>query len=163
MRAWSSWVLGGVAVSVGCATLLALVQRWWPGHPMLRLNTSPSIARGLYLQTAVRAVERGMLVLIQLEPTLEDLLLERGYLAARMPLTKRVQGLPGDVVCVSETQVRATDSQGRPIPTWIGCHTLGCDEYFVGSDEHPQALGSAYFGPIRRRQILGAMRQVWRW
>jgi len=172
MRRWVWWIVGVTGTVI--IVTPTLVHLYWPTHPVLRLNTSPSMPRGLYLQRHVETIRYGMRVLIQLPQALETFMVQRGYLAAPMPITKTVEGMPGEEVCVTEAGVHVqdrrldeplatVDSQGRALPQWLGCHVLGTKEYFVVNREDAHSFDSRYFGPVTRDQIVGEMIFLWGW
>lgn len=89
---------------------------------------------------------------------------KQGYVGKDWPLLKQVAGLPGDEVCRTDEKIllnnsiiaraRMTDSHGRNLPVWAGCHRLDGDEYFLLSP-HPASLDGRYFGPTKRENVDG--------
>jgi signal peptidase I len=87
-------------------------------------------------------------------------------------LIKRVIGLPGDKVVVSNGVYTIYNKQhpngfdpdktlpyGKDIPTTSGTLsvTLGPDQLFVSGDNRPDSLDSRDFGPINANQIIGKL------
>ncbi|WP_286828302.1 MULTISPECIES: S26 family signal peptidase [Kordiimonas] len=119
-------------------------------------NASPSVPMGLYW-TDDAPLKRGDFVLIEVPPSARNLTKVRGYLPPGVPLLKRVRALEGDQVCrLGETVLIGgqavaialkADHQGRALPVWQGCFTLGKSEIFVLAD-HAASFDSRYFGRI---------------
>ncbi len=86
---------------------------------------------------------------------------------------KRIIGIPGDTVHIRNNVVTITDSKGVNIPlnesylmtgaitqTWnneSGDIKLGRDQYYVMGDNRRESGDSRHFGPILRKDILGAV------
>jgi len=75
---------------------------------------------------------------------------------------KRIIGMPGDKVTVSNGQVLINDTvineEFLPIGTVTdndGSWQLGANKYFVMGDNRPNSNDSRYFGPVDKRFILG--------
>lgn len=82
---------------------------------------------------------------------------------------KRIIGLPGEEISISDGHIRVTDPQTgqggwldesaylASTVTTFGNTTvvLGTKEYFVMGDNRPASLDSRSFGPISRREIIG--------
>ncbi len=82
-------------------------------------------------------------------------------------LIKRVVGLPGETVVLKAGRILIN---GEPLNAsyaarssdLTACHygvidpvTLGGDEYYVLGDNHSNSEDSRYWGPVKRRQIVG--------
>lgn len=128
-------------------------------RPWVLINTTPSEPPGLYLRTnAPPAVGR----LIAFPAPAAAFPYADGHLAYlhRVPLLKAVGAAPGDRVCttsgrlVINGQDRAAianrDGEGRALPRWRACRTIGADELFVFSNRVANSFDSRYFGPVRR-------------
>ncbi len=90
-------------------------------------------------------------------------------------LIKRVIGLPGEKVEISDGEVKVfttNDSQGSQLKeTYLADNTLtfgnkeielGSDDYYVMGDNRPVSLDSRSFGPIHKENIVGrAWLRVW--
>lgn len=130
---------------------------------LLIYNVSESAPIGLYWIDQ-NPLLRGNYVYVRMPERIKDLATERGYLSPNVPLVKRVVGLNGDRVCrlgerifLNEVVVAwalRRDRQGRPMPGWLGCHTLSGQTVFLLQD-HPQSFDGRYFGPVDRRLIIG--------
>jgi conjugative transfer signal peptidase TraF len=84
---------------------------------------------------------------------------------------KRVVALKGDRVCavkrvvsidgyVAAKQLKA-DREGRPLPEWNGCRTLGSGEVFLLMESVPDSFDSRYFGPVPISSIIGKLTPLW--
>lgn len=75
-------------------------------------------------------------------------------------LLKRVAGLPGDVVQLGETIVRAGEAPGTsPGPPGVGEVQIPGNHYFLLSDRSVRTRDSRQFGPVRRGRLIG---RVWK-
>lgn len=154
-----------LVLAVGFALLPWFVDR------ALRVNTTPSLPRGVYLLTD-RPLRRGTLVLACLPEPVARHGRARGYLApgrcpgGAVPVLKRIAALPGDVVLVGEgglavngrplvgTARRRTDSRGRRLLAIAsGPYVVGEGEVWLFSRHVPESWDSRYYGPISLGQI----------
>jgi conjugative transfer signal peptidase TraF len=147
-----------------CAGLvvIALYTFWSTGF---RINTTPSVPRGLY-KIAAGPVQRGDLASYCLDP-LVAVVKERQYLASGScqsglrPLVKEVAGLPGDEISVGpdgisvngheqlNSAAKAFDKQGRPTPEShleSGIIPAGLALLLA---HHPGSFDGRYFGLVR--------------
>ena len=126
-------------------------------------NASASAPIGFYWLDH-RPLRRGDYVLIRVPERVRELVEERGYLPADVPLIKRVAGVDGDEICRygrvisingnTVTVAERADGLGRPLPDWQGCHILTEQTVFLLQD-HPRSFDGRYFGPVDRRLIVG--------
>ena len=131
--------------------------------PVLVYNGSASAPIGFY-RIDSEPFQRGDYVLARVPEGARALAEERGYLPSGVPLIKRVSGLEGDRICRITAFVlidgtlaavaRRSDAQGRPLPAWEGCETLGPDRVFLLQDD-PRSFDGRHFGPIDRALVLG--------
>lgn len=118
----------------------------------LRVNVTASVPRGLYL-LCPGTPGRGEYAAFCLSGEFAALAKERGYLQAGScpsglrPLLKRVAALPGDVVNVSALTLRATDSQGRPLPSILHSGPVPAGMALLLAD-HPGSFDGRYFGLV---------------
>lgn len=107
------------------------------------------------------------------DPTRGDIVVFRYPMDPKQYFIKRVIGLPGETVEVTENEVKVYNDQhpnglvlderpylgdeGKPSPTRRTL-TLKTDEYFVMGDNRGSSLDSRYFGAIQRTDIVG---RVW--
>ncbi|MGE3541359.1 MAG: S26 family signal peptidase [Candidatus Tectimicrobiota bacterium] len=162
--------------------------RVFPGGPSLLalLQMSPARQRAMATGLARPALESpagGLLgghvpslpcaaPLFPPPPAVAALLVRRGYLPPHTPLLKPLAALPGTTVCVHGqgvviqgiwmAPVAAADTQGRPLPRWRGCVTLGPAEVFPLSLA-PRSFDGRYFGPVAVADLLGQAFPVWTW
>ncbi|MEM1042925.1 MAG: S26 family signal peptidase [Bacteroidota bacterium] len=149
----------------------------------VRVNTTPSLPRGLYIASAVgeRPVARGDII-AACPDTLAVLRLGRYWTNGRCPgganrsdgvrpLAKPVAGLPGDTVRVDSAGVWVgerllpasrpllRDRAGRSVRPQFGVHALGPGEYWLHSGRVPTSIDSRYAGPVR--VVLERVRPLW--
>ncbi|HWU84519.1 MAG TPA: conjugative transfer signal peptidase TraF [Rhodocyclaceae bacterium] len=166
--------LGISASLLGVAGLLGLAGA--------RVNTSRSIALGLYW-TSDRPAQKGEYVLLC--PPQMDVIEEarkRGYLAAGFCpegygyMMKRILATGGDAVTVGADGVRVndamlpfsvplvTDRAGRPMPRLrTSRYVLGASEVLLMSDVSTTSFDGRYFGPVSRAQIRTVIVPVLTW
>jgi len=136
-------------------------------------NASASASIGFYWLDH-RPIERGDYVFVRVPERVRNLVEERGYLPADVPLIKRVAGIDGDVICrcgltvsinaIAVAMVEKADGLGRPLPDWQGCRVLSEGQVFLLQD-HPRSFDGRYFGPVDRRLVIGRatkLRSLWR-
>ncbi|MEL6745826.1 MAG: S26 family signal peptidase, partial [Pseudomonadota bacterium] len=102
---------------------------------------------------------------------LSDWAIERGYLGADTLLLKRVAATAGMVVCrdglsvsVNSTIVAMaaeTDRNGRTLPSWTGCITLGPEDAFFLNADVDDSLDGRYFGTVSASQYVGQALPLW--
>lgn len=156
-----------------CVLWAGSAALWHAAAPLLLLNLTSSVPRGLYVLTPSTTLTRGMLVVFPPPVAVASLLVTRGYLAPQTPLLKPVAALPGETVCVQDdgvfiqgvfvAPVSPVDHLGRPLPRWRGCVTLGAGEVFLLSTWHPRSFDGRYFGPVAVASLLGRATPVWTW
>lgn len=147
-----------------------------------RINTTKSIARGLYWTTSA-PVEKGAYVLLcPPQGDVFETAKQRGYIAAGpCPggygyMMKRVLAAQGDTVSITDAGVlvdgallphstpRAADTAGRPLPRPPSApYTLGASALLLMSDISDTSFDGRYFGPISRSQIKTVIRPVLTW
>jgi signal peptidase I len=111
------------------------------------------VAQAAGEQTTVAAYERGQVVVLYPNAAHEGI-----------PLIKRVIGLPGDTLTLTNDQVTVNSVtldepyvHGAPTgcAEYCGIITLGPGQYFVMGDNRTQSYDSRYFGPINETDIIG--------
>jgi len=138
--------------------------------PRLVWNASASAPVGLYWLSKSQP-SRGDLVLAEPPKVVRRFAAERGYLPVGVPLVKRVAALAGDAVCAVDRLVvvngqavaerLASDSLGRPLPRWTGCHVLTEDELFLLMEGEASSFDGRYFGPVDRASVIGTLTPLW--
>jgi conjugative transfer signal peptidase TraF len=147
-----------------------------------RVNTSKSIALGLYW-TSGRPMQKGEYVLLC--PPQVGVIEEahrRGYLAPGFCpgghgyMMKRILASDGDAVTMGADGVRvngmllpfsaplATDLAGRPMPR-LHPHryVLGASQVLLMSDVSSTSFDARYFGPVSRAQVRTVIVPVFTW
>lgn len=125
----------------------------------LLINITPSMPLGVYWMSrrSPRSFGRRDLVAFAPPPSVQGLVRERRYLMEGAFLLKPIAAVAGDVVCIEgdaltlngqpTAHLRATDSEGRPLPRDERCGALPSGfVYVLGSD--PRSFDSRVFGPI---------------
>jgi conjugative transfer signal peptidase TraF len=157
--------------AVGALILMSAAS--WAGAlgapPLVMLNDSASEPTGLYLRVSQPPVV-GVLVAFKTPPTAFPYADRRHALLRRHPILKAVAATSGDHVCTRSNRLTINDRQKAPIatrdrfgdalPRWTGCRKLTADELFVFSNVIPNSFDSRYFGPIKRKDVLGAYRLI---
>jgi conjugative transfer signal peptidase TraF len=137
--------------------------------PLLIWNGSASAPLGLYRRTT-QPMTHGEYVLSQLPQTAQRTSDERGYLAAGIPVLKRVAAMAGDRVCrtglhisindKSRASAMQADSQGRTMPSWDGCVRLQQHDVFLLLPD-TRSFDGRYFGVTSSKLIIGVYRPLW--
>lgn len=159
----------GLAGLAGIALILATTVV--PPSPRLVWNVSPSAPVGLYRVIPGGALERGDMVVARLPERWRRLAAERHYLPSNVPLVKAVAAIPGDEVCAVGESLYVngrwavhrleSDGQGRSMPMWQGCATLGPSQYLLLMAAAPASFDGRYFGPVEAELIVGRAVPLW--
>lgn len=166
---------GRVAVfyvtTLAALAIVASTAEIWPTR--LVFNASASVPIGWYSVEGATDVRLGEIVVVQPPTHAEQLLIERGYLAPKVPLLKRVAAQAGTLVCRSGDMIvigktvvgtaREADALGRPLPHWGGCRELRPGQVFLFNHDAPGSFDGRYFGPTSVRDIIGKARPLWTW
>jgi signal peptidase I len=80
--------------------------------------------------------------------------------AAGDTFVKRLMGVPGDKIAISEGRVsingrRIEEPYARPEPTENDNFTIGPGEYFMMGDNRPNSCDSRVWGTVRREALIG--------
>lgn len=135
----------------------------------LVINESRSMPRGLYRMSDAPIIEGAIVTIIP--PLTARAYLETLGAPADVRLLKRVAAIGGDKVCRHETgleiagitlDVARHDREGRSLPQWPECRTLGPEELMVLGDS-PDSFDSRYFGPINRSEAIGPYVEAIHW
>ncbi len=139
--------------------------------PRLIWNASASVPVGLYVVRASNPPSLGDLVAVRLPEDQSSWVVERGYVGADTLLLKRIVAVSGMTVCRHDldiaiggtvvAQAASADQQGRPLPSWTGCVTLGTDDVFLLITDVADSLDGRYFGPLSADTILGRAIPLW--
>jgi conjugative transfer signal peptidase TraF len=148
-----------------------------PGLLGVRVNTTNSLPKGLYLITQD---ENAPLVEFCPEGIFSTLSVVRGYRPGGLcpdgaaPLLKPVIAGAGDTVELSEEGIRVNgrllpntapqrvDTAGRPLTAWpSGVYPVTSATVWVASTYHANSFDSRYFGPIPIGQIQHRLRPLW--
>lgn len=174
-----SRVRARVAVGCGIGVLGAIGAAWASG---VRINTTPSMPRGLWQVSKAGEVARGDAVVVCAPPgPASQIGRERGYIGPGMcpsdtgPLLKIVAAVAGDAVAVgphglavngavlADTAQLAHDKAGRPLPVWPpGIYTVQPGTAWLTTPA-ADSWDSRYWGPVRLADALGVARPVAVW
>ncbi|PSJ42179.1 S26 family signal peptidase [Allosphingosinicella deserti] len=143
-----------------------------PPPPRLVWNVSASAPIGLYVVAPGQQPGRGDMVVAWPPAAARDLAARRGYLAANVPLVKRVAAVEGDTICASGQSVRVNgapvalrltaDAAGRPLPRWDGCVRLARGMIFLLMARSTGSFDGRYFGPTLASDVIGKASLTWR-
>jgi conjugative transfer signal peptidase TraF len=162
-------VTAAVAVVAGCHS----AGLW--------INTTDSMAMGLWCQTANQAPRPGDVVLLCLPANPATKLGQaRGYIApgpcptGQEILLKPIAAGAGDVVTVSAAAVTVNghaiansaqlpkDSRGRPLPAYpTGTYRVPAGVIWLVSPHNRRSFDSRYFGPVSVSLVRSTVRPVW--
>ena len=158
-------ILGGLVAIPCAATIVADPPK------LLVWNASASMPRGLYRIRPNAVLRRGDTVVAWLPRKVRGLAAERGYLPAGVPLVKRVAAMPGDQICARRSTVSVngkasgirvgSDPRRRLLPAWSGCFRLRPDEFLL-LGQSSGSFDGRYFGPSKKRDIIGQVVLLWR-
>jgi len=156
-------------VGAGLACLAATIAL--PPAPRLLWNASASAPLGLYAVAPGAPLERGDMAVAWPPAAARQLAARRRYLPSNVPLVKRVAGVAGDTICAVNRTVtvngrplalrRSVEGEGRPLPAWQGCFTLGPGAVFLLMRETPDSFDGRYFGGTRARDVIGKATPLW--
>jgi len=153
-----------ILVRLGAILVAIVIIPGLSARRVLVINTSPSVAPGLYLRSSDEPAV-GKLVDFCIPPAARDYVRGRtGNSGENWSILKPIVAGPGDRVdTTSEWLVingrriapmpPRTDGNGRPLPVWRENRVLAGDEFFVFSNRISNSFDSRCYGPIRRQQI----------
>ena len=154
---------------------------------LVRINTSASLPRGLYLEIPRgwlgRAPARGDLVLVCAPAAAAELARRRGYLGdgpcgagaagGAAALGKVVLAVAGDEVrfgdaglavngrAVAASRALPRDTRGRPLAHYpYGTWRIAPGELWLLAPYHPRSYDSRYFGPVAAAAVRGWLMPV---
>jgi conjugative transfer signal peptidase TraF len=144
------------------------------GHRVVVINTSPSVAPGLYLRSASEPAV-GRIIDFRIPDNARPYVQGRtGNSGENWYILKPIAAGPGDrvdttgewLVINGHTMAPMpppADGGGRPLPIWRACRVLGADEFFVFSARIPNSFDSRCYGPIVRHEIECVRTPLFRW
>jgi conjugative transfer signal peptidase TraF len=169
-------LLDKIVVATMCGGLVALTLAGLAGA---RINTTKSLARGLYWRTDA-PITRGSIVRFCPPPwKIFQEAHHRHYVPSGFCpgglgyMMKRVAAIPGDVVTTDGDGIvvngarllfsaaKAADNLGKPLPRWNAQdYTIRPGELLLMTDVSPNSFDARYFGPVAQSQIVDVMRPV---
>jgi len=144
------------------------------GRRLIVINTSPSVAPGLYVRYATEPAI-GQIIDFRIPPR------ARAYVRTRTGqdgddwyILKPIVAGPGDRVDTTGPSLiingrviapmpPACDSAGRPLPLWRHNRILGPNQFFVFSARIPNSFDSRCYGPIPRKEIDAVRKPLITW
>ena len=153
--------------------LIAIVPKLG-AHRFLVINTSPSVAPGLYLRSSEEPTV-GTIVDFCIPPEARAYVFGRtGNTGENWYILKPIAAGPGDRVDTTGLLLvlngRAIapmppdfDSAGRPLPVWRENCVLRPNEFFVFSARIPNSFDSRCYGPITRSEIASVRKPLLTW
>ena len=140
-----------------------MVISWLLAHRQIVINTSPSVAPGIYLRVDERPAV-GRIVDFRIPARAWPYIRERtGHAGRRWYILKPIAAGPGDEVntmgrwlYINDRKIAPIythDEKGRLLPHWRADCVLGPHEYFVYSSRIWNSFDSRYYGPIQQGQI----------
>lgn len=136
--------------------------------PVLIHNASPSVPRGFYLRSA-EAPRVGAYVTVRAARVAPAYARTRNFADPTDSFIKRVAAVGGTTVCahgarvtidgVSSVTRAASDSLGRPLPSWSGCLQLAPNQVFL-LGQTDDSFDSRYWGPISTDEIDGVWDRI---
>ncbi len=144
-----------------------MVISWLLADRQIVINTSPSVAPGIYLRVDERPAV-GRIVDFRIPARAWPYIRERtGHTGRNWYILKPIAAGPGDTVNTMGrwlyingrkiALIYTHDEKGRLLPHWRADCVLGPHEYFVYSSRIWNSFDSRYYGPIRQSHI-GAVR-----
>lgn len=135
---------------------------------MVLYNHSPSLPVGFYIRTNHAALP-GSIVTVRAADVAPALAAARGFGDRRDRFLKRVAASAGEEVCALDQAITIRerhvvtrhqhDANGRPLPQWNGCLTLGADELFLLGDTD-DSFDGRYWGVVSHDLIEGVWRPI---
>lgn len=169
----TEWRRVGRRVVVGSTSLVSVFALL--GFAGLRVNTTPSLPIGIYVQTGTRSP------LVEFCPSGEPAAIaaRRGYRSAgncpddASALLKPIVAKSGDVVdfgafglsvnghAIQNTAPLSVDADRRPLEHFpYGRYVVGTEEVWVASSYNKRSFDSRYYGPISIRAIRAHLRPL---
>lgn len=166
-------------LGVMAGLLLCGLVAWGAG---IRINTTRSVALGVYLRTDAPVTVGSYVLVCPPESEVFATAFARGYLGAGYcpggygPMLKRVLAAKGATVDVSDlglavdgqlvpgTALLAVDPSGRAMPRYaVNHYGLAEDQVLLVGDDNPRSFDSRYYGPVGLAQVRAVMRPIVTW
>jgi len=144
------------------------------GHRTFVINTSPSVAPGLYVRSTGKPAV-GLIVDFRIPLAARQYVFARtGQVGDEWYILKPIAAGPGDQVDTTGNWLiingrriapmpPSNDHGGRSLPIWRGNRVLGPDEFFVFSSRIPNSFDSRCYGPILRQEIESIRKPLITW
>jgi conjugative transfer signal peptidase TraF len=144
------------------------------GRRLIVINTSPSVAPGLYVRCGIEPAV-GRIIDFRIPYSARHYVQGRtGQDAEDWYILKPIVAGPGDRVDTAGSSLVVNgrtiapmppdlDGAGRPLPVWRENRVLANDEFFVFSNLIPNSFDSRCYGPITRAEIVSVRRPLLTW
>jgi conjugative transfer signal peptidase TraF len=144
------------------------------GRRWIVINTSPSVAPGLYLRSSAQPAV-GQIVDFCIPPAARDYVSARtGKAGDDWYILKPIVAGPGDRVDTTGEWLEIngeriapmppiSDRDGRSLPCWRADRRLGPHEFFVFSNRISNSFDSRCYGPIHRDEIASVRTPLVTW
>ena len=160
------------AIAIPFVVGAALLVFRWCGYAIV-VNPSPSIAVGFYLvKYNDRTPVRNGYVAFDADSQEGQYGYRMGWIRPEAPYLKRVYGLAGDSVCVTDLTVsvngirlgavKQADRQGRALPHAIqGCIVVPEGRFFPMGDGAENSYDGRYYGTVSVSMVRGRIAPLW--
>ncbi len=139
----------------------------------LVINTSPSVAPGIYLRIDEKP-RIGRIIDFRIPPPASAYVHERtGHFGRHWYILKPIAAGPGDRINTlgrwlyingrKMARIYTHDEKDRRLPHWRANCVLGPHEYFVYSNRIWNSFDSRYYGPISQKQIAAVRVPLLTW
>ena len=152
---------------------LFIATTWLLANRQLVINTSPSVAPGIYISVDEKPAV-GRIVDFRIPARAWPYIRQRtGHMGRNWYILKPIAAGPGDRVNTMGhwlyingrkiAPIYTHDEKGRLLPHWRADCVLGPHEYFVYSSRIWNSFDSRYYGPIRQSQIAAVRVPLLTW
>ena len=150
-----------------------MVTSWLLADRQIVINTSPSVAPGIYLRVNERPAV-GRIIDFRIPARAWPYIQKRtGRTGRHWYILKPIAAGPGDEVNTMGrwlyingrkiAPIYTHDEKGRLLPHWRADCVLGPHEYFVYSSRIWNSFDSRYYGPIRQNRIAAVRVPLLTW
>ena len=151
--------LGFVTLIYGLKLALSLAEI------RLLINLTDSAPHGAYAVVPITELKKGTFIAFELPVSVRHELGPRPWLKDDALFIKPVGAIPGETVCVNDSEVKVanqyigpvftSDYLGLPLPKLRGCFKLKAEEVFPLSRYSERSFDGRYLGRLHRGDLLG--------
>lgn len=154
------WFVGAL-----CVLLMSLSGVLFSHRYGFTYQFSGSMPKGLYFYHPLpQVIARGDVVLFSLPEQWKSYVNQRHWLIKDAWLMKKVEGIPGDFVCLRYPDLKINQqvvahvlseyAPSQSLPVLNFCRVLGQDEYMLIGGDSLRSFDSRYFGPLTRQSLI---------